>query len=803
MISKLVVRIIAAAAMACGALCIPPGHALASETCQGATPVWSNYLVSPWDEAAHWSALAPMLGVHWTPSQIAGRSWFDKDKVHEAAQAAIDSRNVGEALSPPSSWEWDDYRPLIPPVFEDDKQAYANAAKAFHADDWTNAIGRFDQIFQNMNSPYRAAAAYSAARAEIYSGNWPQGIKRVDRLVADPAMREFHMAAHHLIGTLAYQSGAPHMVAARLAEISHLLSAPVNLICTDPQLLRLASDAIKDWKYISKIAFPLDMDDFSEVWTPNTRNIIDLNAQKDELIDILRVLAAPTPFTKDFGWVQEFPPQPSDLPGYSNLNDAAIQAANFGKDELTDHARAQFKALHQPIWAYALARRTADASDLPLLRAAEASLRGQTYPDAAMKTASRVFAALLRAQQIRLLLMSGDTAGALSAIDPHALYPDVCCLLSREISTFIINGGVRYFLEKQDLANARHWATETQNILDHSVSKSDLLDTELALLLTNSWDEFISVDTDITKRRHEFPSVPSAFDILPARKLIELSRRKNLPTEYRRALLSAAWVRLYMLDRWGEFVQLFPDIREAFPELATDLDNIEKAWTDRQKHHLVSRMLLRAPGLGPRVSWERSRPDGNRSGDPHDIFSINSLNASDGNWWCQVDPRRAKIDLLGEFFVMPINKRRGELNFSIESFWSISWMGLTPSERDESYAQVERQTELLIAWHPLFRDADFNELAALSKAPNGPRKLSEEAIAWSNESNWFTRLVGFDNFLPETLHLAVRSTRYGCRIEGGHGEYSRAAYSALHKMFPNSEWSAKTKYWFDGIKQSR
>ena len=97
----------------------------------------------------------------------------------------------------------------------------------------------------------------------------------------------------------------------------------------------------------------------------------------------------------------------------------------------------------------------------------------------------------------------------------------------------------------------------------------------------------------------------------------------------------------------------------------------------------------------------------------------------------------------------------------------------------------------------MLKDVDLAELNALSKTENGPRLLTRRAIRWADETGWFSRLFGRDRMLPETLHLAVRSTRYGCQRNGGHGTHSRTAFKRLHDLYPQSEWARRTPYWFD------
>jgi hypothetical protein len=49
--------------------------------------------------------------------------------------------------------------------------------------------------------------------------------------------------------------------------------------------------------------------------------------------------------------------------------------------------------------------------------------------------------------------------------------------------------------------------------------------------------------------------------------------------------------------------------------------------------------------------------------------------------------------------------------------------------------------------------------------------------------------------VPEILHFAVRSTRYGC-TDDATGKYSKQAFDILHKRYPKSAWTKETPYWF-------
>jgi hypothetical protein len=62
--------------------------------------------------------------------------------------------------------------------------------------------------------------------------------------------------------------------------------------------------------------------------------------------------------------------------------------------------------------------------------------------------------------------------------------------------------------------------------------------------------------------------------------------------------------------------------------------------------------------------------------------------------------------------------------------------------------------------------------------------LTSHAIAWARSHPTDVRV-------PEALHLAVRATRFGSSNDN-----SKEAFDLLHRRYPKSEWTAKTKYWY-------
>jgi hypothetical protein len=80
---------------------------------------------------------------------------------------------------------------------------------------------------------------------------------------------------------------------------------------------------------------------------------------------------------------------------------------------------------------------------------------------------------------------------------------------------------------------------------------------------------------------------------------------------------------------------------------------------------------------------------------------------------------------------------------------------------------------------------EWTALRALGAAPN---YLSKQVIQWANNHP-------DDPRVPEALHLAVKTTRYGCPDKDS-ARWSKAAFDLLHRKYPNNPWTKKTPYWF-------
>ena len=736
-----------------------------------------------------WDLWHTLPGAEWSVEERQRWDWFEPDRLITAAATAPGPVDPVDAKEYGPYYNWEHFAPTAQhgsPI----GMTYGPAADLFHAGRWREAEAAFDLLAIGA-SPLRAAAAYSAARAAIDAGDVDDGIRRIAALLADPADHEMDQAAHHLLGTMAYHTNAAPLLAARLADISHLLMAPPELRCRVLALNRLAMEASGDLGYVLVLAFPDDRMDDSELSAPR-RTVFTEVGRIDPVIDLARVLAIPSAFS-DLIWKEPFYPQIARVPGFRLDNQATLTNQAGYAAAARAYARGRARETGNPLWGYALARLSTDPADLGLLATMEAAaLSGKEDVND-----RRMLAAWLRAQRVRILLMSGQRDAAAELVQRDVLEPkltrDLGPVTEPSPADFVSQGGTRFLLASQDWAAARSWATATAAPTDRGWIIPPK-EAEIAM----TWKQLIGPGisdrsaTSHGRRESMSDSVAAMLDLLPADRLVELARTPDLAMDWKRPLLGAAWIRDYVLGREDAFERLFPEVRATFPETTADLDAVQGAWLSVSRHRLIARMLLRLPGLSPRVLWNRDVSLYGEGRRPTSLFSI-VANHNDGNWWCPVDPARARRDAFA-----------GSTQDLTRDWFAQKQLFSTFSTTGDIPDQTESIDRLALTWlhdRPLTHDLDYAELEALSHVPSGPRLLADEAVRWAGSSNVITRWLGLDRNFPETLALAVRATRYGCPTADPLGPASHAAWKALHKTFSQSEWARRTPYWFDETKK--
>jgi hypothetical protein len=221
-----------------------------------------------------------------------------------------------------------------------------------------------------------------------------------------------------------------------------------------------------------------------------------------------------------------------------------------------------------------------------------------------------------------------------------------------------------------------------------------------------------------------------------------------------------AWTRAYLLDKKMP-KDLDRLMRSLNPELA-------KTWTSkigaRSDDHALLLDVLRTPSMNLRAA---SRADSNYDGTEEYKFNeIDVYQHSLNNWWC------------GPIAADFAERDESALDSALST--------------DPTAPTGRARAEQLLAESWLWQSLDPKERAALGAHPMAPRMLAEAAVAWGEKAD-----PKHPDGADEALALAVKSTRYGCQFQGGHGRWSRAAWQTLHSRFPDTDAAHRTRWWFD------
>lgn len=326
-----------------------------------------------------------------------------------------------------------------------------------------------------------------------------------------------------------------------------------------------------------------------------------------------------------------------------------------------------------------------------------------------------------------------------------------------------IEGGrfseARTYLDELLRKNARSLNRSTLNLLHHqrmmvSNSLDDFLTHAQRVPAGFSWDDGnreIPVDDDefsgdskLVRDRKLFDS--DAGEIInlkmPLPLLSQLANGSQLPDNLRRDVAQAVWLRAILLDSPKTATSLTPTLKVLAPEMTSVLNEYLNARDPMAKKFAGIYAWLKFPGLEPFVD------DGVGRGG-----SLAEQDSYRDNWWC------------------------GAASLSIQSLEETS--GRKPDDVNAQLPPFITPAQVAVA------EKEYAVLAATGAAPN---YLSRHVIEWA------TRNPG-DPRVPEALHLAVKTSRYGC-ADKQTGRWSKAAHELLHRRYPNNEWTKKTPYWF-------
>jgi hypothetical protein len=257
----------------------------------------------------------------------------------------------------------------------------------------------------------------------------------------------------------------------------------------------------------------------------------------------------------------------------------------------------------------------------------------------------------------------------------------------------------------------------------------------------SSWLDISEIrDRKTGQRLFDMPA-GALVNRLPLAELVKAAESAALPAPLRRDVANAAWTRAILLEDDEAGAHVAPLVGQLLPALKADVDAYVAGKTTDERKIAGVWAILRHPGLSPIV----------RDG----LGRLNGVARRDGlhdNWWCGP----------------PI-----DTNTYTPSVYSQAprWPGggappafLSPDAQAAAARELERLRPASATW------------------------LSQTAVAWA-------KAQPADPRLPEALHLAVESGRWGC-TDPATAQAARAAFTLLHARFASSPWAAKTKYWY-------
>jgi hypothetical protein len=235
--------------------------------------------------------------------------------------------------------------------------------------------------------------------------------------------------------------------------------------------------------------------------------------------------------------------------------------------------------------------------------------------------------------------------------------------------------------------------------------------------------------------------------MVPLARWIDAASGNALPKSLQADIAQAGWIRAVLLDDTKSARTLAARAQELRPELAPVVrDYLGQSDPAAAKFTAIF-WILRMPGLAPEVRTGIGR-----------TTKVDAIDDFRDNWWhIEVTP-----------------PEQGERDANHQPLYDLYPSGdIGPSAflpADERSAG-EKEAKAL-------RDA----------ASNAVNYLSSAAIAWA-------RAHPQDPRVPEALHLAVRTTRYG-PADKSSSPLSKEAFDLLHRRYPNSDWTKNTKYWY-------
>jgi hypothetical protein len=590
-----------------------------------------------------------------------------------------------------------------------------------------------------------ASDLFTTASNDFSTGDFADGVKALNQILGDKAQSAQWTDSWNLIDLTRTNGNIAPLAAAELAQTSRLMTTPTDLLCG-----AAAHYAALGQSVVNEI--PIAGGDFTKEYAP-------------------------------LNWGQG-----ADMvqPGIDYAKHDPVIAASLAMYQSASVDRQQWATTQNPLWALSLGA-DGNIQDVPTLNQAMVTLRGGAKWPGLTLRARKTIIAILATDESKIELNGGQRGAALQALrlarSARAVFGYSTPALAVQAFNSAVNGTTDDFLIAKQRNVAREWAVQSSVALNWPVEDNikPFLANDLSELYVNP---VLHLPRDPHDGFIKLGSLSWLVDDWSSAQLITFSRHTYVAPQDRRAMVGAAWIRAFALSNWDNVYAWLPDLEAAYPVLTPEINLVDSTSSPAKKRHFALLLALQAPGLVDRIIW--ARPPEYQYGylavagavRTHDVTVIDTQNASDGNWWCMPNPNPL-VDENG----IPYNPD----NHGI---------AVVPVFNNYDLSEMPTNFPLFSEIAPLANEGSGgNELTAVM-ATSSTHRFLQDTLDWANETPSPEKVTGDEQYLPETLYLAIRATRYGCRRPDDNGNTSLAAFNILHQRYPQSPWTKRTPYWF-------
>jgi tetratricopeptide (TPR) repeat protein len=422
---------------------------------------------------------------------------------------------------------------------------------------------------------------------------------------------------------------------------------------------------------------------------------------------------------------------------------SATNAAAVKDDALGDWL-VTFAATDQAALTHALAQ-WEHTSALPWLVAALSKLdashaqAAQLVAAAAQITSTSPAFASVAFHRARLLLQAGKR-------DEARTYLDTVLAQGKEALPVSASNWLRA-VRMQVARNLDEFLTYAQRLPSGITYDEDGRELPMQLFDVAASDVTESLPASVMEAHFDADATMLFNQAMPLSVRKEAMLRPVLPAHLRRELALTTWIEAALLDQIAVAQELAGGVAAQVPELKPYLDAYLAASGNDARKFAAVFLILKYPGTRPYVDEGVGR-----------LTPLDQIDNYRNNWWCALQEKGKEPDAEAEGRpgnpLLKMLREASALDF------------LTAAQKAAVQAEVQK-------------------LRALETAPN---YLVAQVLAWAKR-------MPNDPRVPEALHLAVRSTRYGC-TDAKTTQFSKQAFQVLHKQYPQSPWARQTRYWY-------